>query len=29
MIDAEGKWVIPDIIDIHTHYDAEVLAAPS
>lgn len=29
VIDAEGKWVIPGIIDIHTHYDAEVLAAPA
>jgi N-acyl-D-aspartate/D-glutamate deacylase len=29
VVDAEGKWVIPGIIDIHTHYDAEVLAAPS
>ncbi|MDT5016619.1 MAG: hypothetical protein QOD39_2779 [Mycobacterium sp.] len=29
VIDAEGKWVIPGIIDIHTHYDAEVLAAPT
>ncbi|MBW0018270.1 MAG: amidohydrolase family protein [Mycobacterium sp.] len=29
VVDAQGKWVIPGIIDIHTHYDAEVLAAPS
>ncbi|CAM3393233.1 hypothetical protein BST27_23755 [Mycobacterium intermedium] len=29
VIDAQGKWVIPGIIDIHTHYDAEVLAAPA
>ncbi|WP_172827201.1 N-acyl-D-amino-acid deacylase family protein [Mycobacterium asiaticum] len=29
VIDAKGKWVIPGIIDIHTHYDAEVLAAPT
>lgn len=28
VIAAEGKWVMPGIIDIHTHYDAEVLAAP-
>lgn len=29
VIDAQGKWVMPGIIDIHTHYDAEVLAAPT
>lgn len=29
VIDAAGKWVMPGIIDIHTHYDAEVLAAPA
>ena len=28
VVDAAGAWVIPGIIDIHTHYDAEVLAAP-
>ncbi|OBG86342.1 hypothetical protein A5699_02405 [Mycobacterium sp. E802] len=28
-IEAGGKWVMPGIIDIHTHYDAEVLAAPA
>ncbi len=27
-IDADGKWVIPGMIDAHTHYDAEVLNAP-
>jgi N-acyl-D-aspartate/D-glutamate deacylase len=29
VIDAAGKWVLPGLIDIHTHYDVEVLAAPS
>ena len=29
VIDAAGYWVMPGIIDIHTHYDAEVLAAPA
>ncbi|MFC0315568.1 amidohydrolase family protein [Gordonia phosphorivorans] len=28
MIDATGKWVLPGILDIHTHYDVEVLANP-
>lgn len=27
-INAEGKWVIPGMIDAHTHYDAEVLGSP-
>ena len=29
LIDATGKWVIPGMLDIHTHYDVEVLARPS
>ncbi|MGV9799333.1 N-acyl-D-amino-acid deacylase family protein [Mycobacterium sp. NPDC003449] len=29
IIDATGKWVLPGLIDIHTHYDVEVLNGPS
>jgi len=29
VIDAAGKWLTPGFLDCHTHYDAEVLAAPS
>ncbi|MBF6174688.1 N-acyl-D-amino-acid deacylase family protein [Nocardia blacklockiae] len=29
VVDAAGKWVIPGMIDIHTHYDVEVLLDPS
>ncbi|MGB3332045.1 MAG: amidohydrolase family protein [Mycobacterium sp.] len=29
VIDAAGKWVLPGLLDIHTHYDVEILLAPS
>lgn len=28
IIDAAGKWVLPGMIDIHTHYDVEILEGP-
>jgi N-acyl-D-aspartate/D-glutamate deacylase len=28
VIDASGAWVLPGMIDIHTHYDIEVLEGP-
>ena len=28
VVDAAGKWVLPGMVDIHTHYDVEVLEQP-
>jgi N-acyl-D-glutamate deacylase len=29
VVDARGCWVMPGFLDLHTHYDAELIAAPS
>jgi N-acyl-D-aspartate/D-glutamate deacylase len=29
VLDAGGRWVMPGFIDMHTHYDAELVAAPA
>jgi N-acyl-D-aspartate/D-glutamate deacylase len=29
IVDATGKWVSPGFLEIHSHYDAEVVAAPA
>ena len=29
VVDAHGQWVLPGMVDIHTHYDVEVLREPA
>ena len=29
VLDASGKWVTPGFLEIHSHYDAEVIVAPA
>ncbi|HEX2893634.1 MAG TPA: amidohydrolase family protein [Marmoricola sp.] len=29
VVDADGRWVMPGMVDIHTHYDVEVLRGPA
>ncbi|NHC22739.1 amidohydrolase family protein [Nocardioides sp. IC4_145] len=29
VVDATGRWVMPGMVDIHTHYDVEVLEGPA
>jgi N-acyl-D-aspartate/D-glutamate deacylase len=29
VVDASGRWVLPGFVDVHTHYDIEVLEGPA
>ncbi|HEY1955727.1 MAG TPA: amidohydrolase family protein [Polyangiaceae bacterium] len=29
VVDAQGQWVMPGFVDLHTHYDGEIIAAPA